>query len=134
MSMGRVQEAQTVLAAVETLPQGRATSERAPTVLELLSLPRADRLARRVAKLTRGVELSPQDVDVKLRLASTLVDAGRTGEADATLRKIDGPWKTTSSTPGSWTRQEESRTLAMSWCGRFKLPAAPPMWHIKQRC
>ena len=91
MSMGRVQEAQTVLAAVETLPQGRATSERAPTVLELLSLPRADRLARRVAELIRGVELSPQDVDVKLRLASALVDAGRTGQADATLRKIDGP-------------------------------------------
>jgi Flp pilus assembly protein TadD len=51
-------------------------------------MPRRATSGRAIGEYRRAVELRPQFVDIRNKLGRTLIDAGRTGEAEEELRQI----------------------------------------------
>jgi thioredoxin-like negative regulator of GroEL len=89
--VGKQEESRSVLARLESLGPEEKAPDRQVSVLGMLGLPPAQRLARFIAALERGVRRKPGDVSRRLQLANALIEAGRREDAAAAVQAVENP-------------------------------------------
>lgn len=89
--LGKDEESRAVLARLESLGPEEKAPDRQVSVLGMLGLPPAQRLARFIAALERGVRRKPGDASLRLQLANALLEAGRREDAAAAVEAVENP-------------------------------------------
>ena len=89
--LGKEEESRAVLARLESLGPEQKVPDRQVSVLGMLGLPPAQRLARFISALERGVRRKPGDASLRLQLANALLEAGRREDAAAAVEAIENP-------------------------------------------
>ncbi len=89
--VGKQEESRVVLARLEALGPEQKAPDRQVSVLGMLGLPPAQRLARVIAALERGIRRKPDDPSLRLQLANALLEAGRREDAAAAVQAIQNP-------------------------------------------
>jgi Flp pilus assembly protein TadD len=86
--VGKEKESQAVLAKLENLSPANPAPDKNAGILNLLSLPRAQQLARSIASLQQAAQRKPGNTAIALQLGKALLEAGKNEEAVATFRAI----------------------------------------------
>jgi Flp pilus assembly protein TadD len=89
--LGKQEESHVFLARLDGLGPEEKPPDRQVSVLGMLGLPPAQRLARFIAALERGVRRKPGDASLRLQLANALLEAGRRDDAAAAVQSVENP-------------------------------------------
>lgn len=89
--VGKDEESRLVLARLDSLGPAKQTPDRQVSVMGMLDLPPAQRLAKSISSLRRAVQIRPGDASLRLQLGNALLEAGRREDAAMVVREIEDP-------------------------------------------